>query len=99
MPFTDLKLDPSLLKAIKELGYTRPTPVQEETIPHILAGEDPVKVSLIGSVILLAATLYLTYGWNLKTHASVVSIMASLLITGALSLFFVYLTRLTGYGD
>ena len=35
-------------------------------IPHILAGEDPVKVSLIGSVILLAATLYLTYGWNLK---------------------------------
>ncbi|HUH99076.1 MAG TPA: YibE/F family protein [Anaerolineales bacterium] len=68
-------------------------------IPHILAGEDPVKVSLIGSVILLAATLYLTYGWNLKTHASVVSIMVALLITGALSLFFVYLTRLTGYGD
>jgi len=68
-------------------------------IPHILAGEDPVKVSLIGSVILLAATLYLTYGWNLKTHASVASIMVSLLITGALSVFFVYLTRLTGYGD
>ncbi|HUI89932.1 MAG TPA: YibE/F family protein [Anaerolineales bacterium] len=68
-------------------------------IPHVLAGEDPVQVSLIGSLILLAATLYLTYGWNLKTHASVVSIMVSLLLTGALSLFFVYLTRLTGYGD
>jgi len=68
-------------------------------IPHILAGEDPVKVSLIGSVILLAATLYLTYGWNLKTHSSMLSIMVALLITGALSLFFVYLTRLTGYGD
>jgi uncharacterized membrane protein len=68
-------------------------------IPHILAGEDPVKVSLIGSIILLMATLYLTYGWNLKTHASAVSIMVSLLLTGALSLFFVYLTRLTGYGD
>ena len=35
----------------------------------------------------------------LKTHASVVSIMVALLLTGALSLFFVYLTRLTGYGD
>jgi len=68
-------------------------------IPHILAGEDPVKVSLIGSIILLMATLYLTYGWNLKTHASAISIMVSLLLTGALSLFFVYLTRLTGYGD
>ena len=64
-------------------------------IPHILGGEDPVKVSLIGSVILLAVTLYLTYGWNLKTHASVLSIMFSLLLTGALSLLFVYLARLT----
>ena len=27
-------------------------------------------VSIIGSAILLAVTLYLTYGWNLKTHAS-----------------------------
>jgi len=68
-------------------------------IPHILSGEDPVKVSLIGSIILLAATLYLTYGWNLKTHASVASIMLSLLLTGALSLLFVSLARLTGYGD
>jgi uncharacterized membrane protein len=68
-------------------------------IPHILGGEDPVKVSLIGSVILLAVTLYLTYGWNLKTHASVLSVMLSLLLTGALSLLFVSLARLTGYGD
>ena len=68
-------------------------------IPHILSGEDPVKVSLIGSVILLTVTLYLTYGWNLKTHASVLSIMFSLLLTGALTLLFVSLTRLTGYGD
>ncbi len=68
-------------------------------IPHILSGEDPVKVSLIGSIILLAITLYLTYGWNLKTHASVVSMMLSLFLTGAITLLFVSLTRLTGYGD
>lgn len=68
-------------------------------IPHILSGEDPVKVSLIGSIILLAATLYLTYGWNLKTHASVLSMMLALFLTGALSLLFVYLAHLTGYGD
>ncbi len=68
-------------------------------IPHILSGEDPVTVSLIGSVILLGVTLYLTYGWNLKTHASVLSMMLSLLLTGALSLLFVFFTRLTGYGD
>lgn len=71
----------------------------EYVIPHILIGEDPVKVSLIGSVILLGVTLYLTYGWNLKTHASVLSMMLSLLLTGLLSLLFVSLARLTGYGD
>ncbi|MFH1185904.1 MAG: YibE/F family protein [Chloroflexota bacterium] len=68
-------------------------------IPHILAGEDPVKVSLIGSTVLLGVTLYLTYGWNLKTHASVLSMLITLAIAGGLSLFFVGLTRLTGYGD
>ena len=68
-------------------------------IPHILAGEDPLWVSIIGSVILLGVTLYLTYGWNLKTHAAVVSMLFVLLITGTLAGLFVSFTRLTGSGD
>lgn len=68
-------------------------------IPHILAGEEPLRVSLIGSSILLGTTLYLTYGWNLKTHASVLSMVIALLLTGVLSVFFVWLARLNGSGD
>ena len=68
-------------------------------IPHILIGEDPLLVSIIGSVILLGVTLYLTYGWNLKTHASVISMILVLLITGSLSALFVLLARLNGTGD
>jgi len=68
-------------------------------IPHILTGEDPLRVSIIGSVILLGVTLYLTYGWNLKTHAAVVSMVFVLLITGTLAGLFVFFTRLTGSGD
>ncbi|HSK67267.1 MAG TPA: YibE/F family protein, partial [Anaerolineales bacterium] len=68
-------------------------------IPHILAGEDPLRVSISGSVILLAVTLYLTYGWNLKTHAAVISMIIVLLITGVLAGAFVVVTRLTGSGD
>lgn len=68
-------------------------------IPHILAGEDPLQVSIIGSVILLGVTLYLTYGWNLKTHAAVVSMVFVLLITGTLAGLSVFFTRLTGSGD
>lgn len=68
-------------------------------IPHILAGEDPLGVSIVGSVILLGVTLYLTYGWNLKTHAAVVSMVLVLLITGMLAGLFVLFARLTGSGD
>lgn len=68
-------------------------------IPHILAGEDPLRVSIIGSIILLTVTLYLTYGWNLKTHAAVVSMVIVLLITGILAGLAVFFTRLTGSGD
>jgi len=68
-------------------------------IPHILIGEDPLRVSIIGSVILLAVTLYLTYGWTLKTHAAVLSMVLVLLLTGALSWLFVIFARLNGSGD
>lgn len=68
-------------------------------IPRILAGEDPLWVSISGSVVLLAVTLYLTYGWNLKTHSAVLSMILVLLITGTLAGLFVLFTRLTGSGD
>ena len=68
-------------------------------IPHILDGEDPVRVSIIGAAILLAITLYLTYGWNLKTHAATLSMFISLVLTGTLAWLFVNVTRLTGVGD
>ena len=68
-------------------------------IPHILMGEDPVRVSIIGSAILLGVTLYLTYGWNLKPHSAVLGMVFVLVITGTLAWFFVILTRLTGAGD
>jgi uncharacterized membrane protein len=68
-------------------------------IPHILAGEGPLRVSITGAIVLLMVTLYLTYGWNLKTHAAVLGMVIVLLLTGVLAALFVYTTRLTGSGD
>ncbi len=49
MPFSSLKLHPSLLRGIKELGFTRPTPIQDEAIPLALAGRDVLAAAMTGS--------------------------------------------------
>ncbi len=67
-------------------------------IPQILSGADPVWVSVTGSIVLLGVTLYFTYGWTLKTHAAVLSMVLGLALTGALAWFGVTFTRLRGYG-
>jgi ATP-dependent RNA helicase RhlE len=49
VPFTSLKLHPSLLKGIKELGFVRPTPIQADAIPPALAGRDVLACAMTGS--------------------------------------------------
>jgi ATP-dependent RNA helicase RhlE len=49
MPFANLKLDPSLQKGIKELGFVKPTPIQEEAVPPALAGRDLLACAQTGS--------------------------------------------------
>ena len=49
MPFSSLKLHPSLLKSIRELGFSRPTPVQADAIPPALAGRDVLACAQTGS--------------------------------------------------
>ncbi|OPA74240.1 DEAD/DEAH box helicase [Paenibacillus selenitireducens] len=40
MTFHDLNIIPSVLKALDKENYTTPTPIQEQSIPAILAGRD-----------------------------------------------------------
>jgi ATP-dependent RNA helicase RhlE len=49
VPFNALKLHPSLLKGVKELGFTRPTPIQIDAIPPGLAGRDLLASAVTGS--------------------------------------------------
>jgi ATP-dependent RNA helicase RhlE len=49
MPFTGLGLDPALLRATRELGFSRPTPVQKDAIPPALAGRDVLACAMTGS--------------------------------------------------
>lgn len=49
MNFSELGLDPKILKAIEELGYIKPTPIQEMAIPPILEGRDLVGSAQTGT--------------------------------------------------
>lgn len=47
--FEALQLDPRLLSAVRESGYTEPTPVQAQAIPALLGGADLMVTSRTGS--------------------------------------------------
>lgn len=49
MKFEDLKLNEDVLKAVKESGYTEPTPIQEQAIPFVLAGRDVLGIAQTGT--------------------------------------------------
>jgi superfamily II DNA/RNA helicase len=49
MSFESLGLHPSIIKALTEAGYTKPTPVQEQAIPAAIAGRDLLVSSQTGS--------------------------------------------------
>lgn len=49
MTFSTLGLSDPLLQAVEELGYTKPTAIQEQAIPTILAGRDLLAASQTGT--------------------------------------------------
>jgi len=49
MPFTNFGLHPDLLRGVKELGFTRPTPIQSDAIPPAMAGKDVLAAAATGS--------------------------------------------------
>ncbi|MDW7753727.1 MAG: YibE/F family protein [Brevefilum sp.] len=68
-------------------------------LPGIQSGKDPLSISILGAFFFVAFSLYIIYGWNVKTHTAVLGSFLALIITGVLALIFVNNTRLTGYGD
>jgi superfamily II DNA/RNA helicase len=47
--FTDLDLDPKVLKAIEDTGYETPTPIQAGAIPYALQGQDVLGIAQTGT--------------------------------------------------
>src|SRR5215217_4609339 len=49
MAFSSFGLHPDLLRGVKELGFTRPTPIQADAIPPALEGRDVLACAMTGS--------------------------------------------------
>ncbi len=49
LSFESFQLDPLVLDAIREMGYTTPTPIQNRAIPLILEGRDLIALAETGS--------------------------------------------------
>lgn len=68
-------------------------------VPQILQGRDPVVISIIGSLFIMATTIYLAHGFSHKTHIALVSTFLSLVLTAVLASLFVAITKLSGLGS
>ena len=49
MTFQELQLLPSILRAVGEMGYECPSPIQAAAIPHVLAGRDLIGCAQTGT--------------------------------------------------
>ena len=47
--FTDMKLPPAILRTLESKGIKKPTPIQMQGTPAILAGRDIIGIAFTGS--------------------------------------------------
>src|ERR1700738_982620 len=57
MPFSKLGLSAKVLAAVKAAGYSTPTPIQEQAIPHVFARRDVLGIAQTGTGKTAAFTL------------------------------------------
>jgi ATP-dependent RNA helicase RhlE len=49
VPFSQFGLHPDLLRGVREMGFTRPTPIQNDAIPPAMEGRDVLACAMTGS--------------------------------------------------
>lgn len=66
-------------------------------LPLIIKGYDPVVVSIIGAIFIIPVTFSMSHGINRKTINAIIGTLISMVIVGLLSVFFVQITKLSGF--
>ena len=68
-------------------------------IPAILNGWDPVKISVLMCILIIAVTLLIISGFNKKTLSAIIGTAGGVLIAGIIALIVGSAAKLTGFGD
>jgi len=68
-------------------------------LPKISAGANPVEIAIMGSLIIIPASFFLSHGVNKKTLVAIAGTLIALLITGVLANIFVESAQLTGFAS
>lgn len=68
-------------------------------VPNIMAGRSPLLITLIGSLIIAITSITIAHGFKRRTIIALISTIATLCIAIGISIFFVYVTRLSGLAD
>ena len=88
MSFTHLGLSDKVLAAVAATGYTTPTPIQEQAIPHVLARRDVLGIAQTGTgktaafvlpmltLLEKGRTRFIGYD-HLETHARVIGLLVN----------------------
>lgn len=68
-------------------------------LPQISSGADPVGTAIIGSLMIIPTSFFMSHGINKKTLVAIAGTLIALVITGSLAKTFVNSARLTGFAS
>ncbi|MCT8346643.1 DEAD/DEAH family ATP-dependent RNA helicase [Photorhabdus temperata] len=74
--FADLGLSAPILSALGDLGYEKPSPIQQQCIPHLLNGRDVLGMAQTGSGKTAAFSLPLLHNINAELKAPQILVLA-----------------------
>ena len=68
-------------------------------LPRILAGDNPIIIAIIASLVIIPISFYIAHGINKKTTIAIIASVTSLIITAILASVFSYIGHLTGFSS
>lgn len=99
MLFENLDINKAILRAIKEEGYTKPTPIQEEAIPYLLKGKDMIGCAQTGTGKTAAFAIPILQNiFNKKSSGEMYGHISALILAPTRELAIQIGDSFTGYG-